>query len=388
MKNSRILFVFVAVSFSLAGNAQQQATRRVCDTVHYEFVHEKIIIPVTVNGVKVKYIVDTGGQTGTIRENAMEMKAMGGIGARGVSDVNGMSLSYDEAILKDVQLSPNYKLAQMKSIIFPPNGFFRELGVAGILGSDAFAQAVVTFDARDKIMVINYPYRPGGLKITEGVPFYPGSTNHPIVDVDFSGTTKRILFDTGAQGLLALAANDYESLKKTGSRLLAKAFGINSVGIGGFDYKNAAEIDKVSVNRVNFVGKEFVNMESITVKMGRSLIGVDMLKYGKVVIDYARNRFYFFPYGDVVEDLSGNLKTWNVGILPVNGHFEVTTVWDDMKELVALGDRVVRVNGKELSELKQSQLEVEALLDSIEGDKTEIVILKDGKEKKVEIRKI
>ena len=65
----------------------------------------------TVNGVKVKYIVDTGGQTGTIRENAMEMKAMGGIGARGVSDVNGMSLSYDEAILKDVQLSPNYKLA-------------------------------------------------------------------------------------------------------------------------------------------------------------------------------------------------------------------------------------------------------------------------------------
>ena len=129
-------------------------------------------------------------------------------------------------------------------------------------------------------------------------------------------------------------------------------------------------------------------MESITVKMGRSLIGVDMLKYGKVVIDYARNRFYFFPYGDVVEDLSGNLKTWNVGILPVNGHFEVTTVWDDMKELVALGDRVVRVNGKELSELKQSQLEVEALLDSIEGDKTEIVILKDGKEKKVEIRKI
>lgn len=276
----------------------------------------------------------------------------------------------------------------MKSIIFPVEGFFRELGVVGILGSDAFAQAVVTFDARDKIMVINYPYRPEGLKITEGVPFYPGDLHHPIVDVDFGGTILRVLFDTGAQGLLSLAADDYESLKTTGSRLLASAFGISSVGIGGFDYKNATKIDKVSVDRVYFWGKEFVNVESVTVKMGRSLIGVDMLKHGKVVIDYARNRFYFFPYEDMIEDLSGGVKTWNVGILPVNGHFEITTVWDSMEEQVALGDRVVRVNGKDLSGLKQSQLEVDALLDAIEGDKTEIVILKDGKEKKVEIRKI
>ena len=46
------------------------------------------------------------------------------------------------------------------------------------------------------------------------------------------------------------------------------------------------------------------------------------------------------------------------------------------------------MNGKNLSELKQSQLEVEALLDTVEGDVTEIVILKDGKEKKVEIKRM
>ena len=133
----------------------QQTTRRICDTIHYEYVHDKIIIPVIVNGVKVKYIVDTGGQTGTIRENAVEMKAMSGGTSRGVSDLNGMSLAYEEAVLSNVQLSSNYKLTQMKSMVFPSNGFFRELGVVGILGSDAFAQAVVTFDAREQIMIIN-----------------------------------------------------------------------------------------------------------------------------------------------------------------------------------------------------------------------------------------
>lgn len=43
-----------------------QIQNKVCDTIPYEFIQEKIIIPVTVNGVNVKYIVDTGGRTGTM----------------------------------------------------------------------------------------------------------------------------------------------------------------------------------------------------------------------------------------------------------------------------------------------------------------------------------
>ncbi|HAP16629.1 MAG TPA: hypothetical protein DCR38_02585, partial [Butyricimonas virosa] len=77
--------------------------------------------------------------------------------------------------------------------------------------------------------------------------------------------------------------------------------GISGVGIGGFDLKNTMEMKKVSIGELNFVGKEFNNMESVTCK-GSSLMGVDMLKYGKVVIDYMRNRFYFFPYESGTED--------------------------------------------------------------------------------------
>lgn len=51
-----------------------QISNKVCDTIPYEFVHNKIIIPVTVNGMQVKYIVDTGGITGTMWETAVKMK--------------------------------------------------------------------------------------------------------------------------------------------------------------------------------------------------------------------------------------------------------------------------------------------------------------------------
>ena len=79
-KNKRMLNmkfkVFLCGIFTLAfmsGYAQQQPAKRVCDTIHYEFIQDKIVIPVIVNGVKVKYIVDTGGQTGTDWEHVKAM---------------------------------------------------------------------------------------------------------------------------------------------------------------------------------------------------------------------------------------------------------------------------------------------------------------------------
>ena len=95
MWSTRLLITLFVSVLPIVVRKAQKKNRRICDTIHYEFVQDKIIIPVTVNGVKVKYIVDTGGQTGTIREKAVEMKAIGGGGTSGVSDVNGMSLSYE-----------------------------------------------------------------------------------------------------------------------------------------------------------------------------------------------------------------------------------------------------------------------------------------------------
>ena len=158
------------------GFAQQQPTKRICDTIHYEFIQGKIVIPVVVNGVKVKYIVDTGGQTGTDWEH---VKAMGGVAtgaSRSISDHNDMKELYQIAEVENVQLSLNYTLSKMKTMVLPVIGSFRGIGAVGILGGDAFAQSVITFDARKQIMVINYPYRPDRLKLTDGVEMFSGDT--------------------------------------------------------------------------------------------------------------------------------------------------------------------------------------------------------------------
>ncbi len=367
-------------------NGYAQQTKRICDTIPYEFIREKIVIPVVVNGVKVKYIVDTGGQTGTMWEEAMEMKAESAGSLVSISDFNGTGVSYQKGILKNIQLSPNYQIDELNTMVLPEVGMFKDLGVAGILGGDAFAQTVITFNARKKIMILNYPYRPRGLKIEDGVEMFAGTTHHSIVNVKVGGEMKKMLFDSGAQGFFSISKDDFIEFREKGLCNQAdQAYGVNGAGLVGLG--EAVDVYKGSVPELDFLGKRFTNVGSITSPNSRSIIGVDILKYGEVVIDYMRNRFYFFPFDDEVEDMGGAPKTWNAGIMPRNDRFEVTTVWSSMKDQLSFGDEVVDINGTKLTGLPMSQWEIEEIMSTIEGEQAYIVILKDGKEKKVEIRK-
>ena len=381
--------VFLCGIFTLAfmsGYAQQQPAKRVCDTIHYEFIQDKIVIPVIVNGVKVKYIVDTGGQTGTDWEH---VKAMGGVAtgaSNAISDHNDKKQLYQMAKVKNVQLSPNYMLAEMKTMVLPVIGSFKSIGVVGILGGDAFAQSVVTFDAREQIMVINYPYRPDRLKIMDGVEMFPGSTHHSIINMNLGGVEKRVLFDTGADGFLLLTADDFKDIEDAGrGEKTAHGFGINGVGLEGLS--KPVEMSKVNVKEVTVLDKKFTNAESVISDKSTTIVGVDLLEYGKVVIDYMRNRFYFFPFDSEIADLGGAPKTWNVSILPANERFEITTVWDSMKDVVTFGDQVININGTDITGFPMSQPAVDSVMNAIRSDVGYIVVLKDGKKEKIEIRR-
>ena len=381
--------VFLCGIFTLAfmsGYAQQQPAKRVCDTIHYEFIQDKIVIPVIVNGVKVKYIVDTGGQTGTDWEH---VKAMGGVAtgaSNAISDHNDKKQLYQMAKVKNVQLSPNYMLAEMKTMVLPVIGSFKSIGVVGILGGDAFAQSVVTFDAREQIMVINYPYRPDRLKITDGVEMFPGSTHHSIINMNLGGVEKRVLFDTGADGFLLLTADDFKDIEDAGrGKKTAHGFGINGVGLEGLS--KPVEMSKVNVKEVTVLDKKFTNAGSVISDKSTTIVGVDLLEYGKVVIDYMRNRFYFFPFDSEIADLGGAPKTWNVSILPANERFEITTVWDSMKDVVTFGDQVININGTDITGFPMSQPAVDSVMNAIRSDVGYIVVLKDGKKEKIEIRR-
>ena len=67
--------------------------------------------------------------------------------------------------------------------------------------------------------------------------------------------------------------------------------------------------------------------------------------------------------------------------------FEITTIWDSMKDTVAFGDEVININGTSLKDCPMSQMAVEEIMNAIPGDTGYIIIKKDNQEKRIEIRK-
>ena len=102
--------------------------------------------------------------------------------------------------------------------------------------------------------------------------------------------------------LSAFSTEDYERLSDI-SKVTNHGYGIVAAGITGLG--KPVDIKKVTVPPINIMGKEFTNVGSTTTVMNGSIIGVDLLEYGKVIIDYMRRRFYFFPFEEGKTDMGG-----------------------------------------------------------------------------------
>lgn len=383
MKKIVLAIVFsVVFTFSLYA---QDSFQKICDTIPYQLIHDKIIIPVSINDTIVQMILDTGGQTGVMYSHAKRLGIMSRGGGHLISDYGGKSVMYGQGEMYNVGYGSHFKLKSLKTMIFPENGFFNTLGVVGLLGGDAFAQTVLTIDSKLKVIVINYPYRPHRLKVEDGAEMLSGETKHSIVKMEIAGEQKEVLFDTGAFGFLLLSQRDTDTMgdKMT---LVDTAFGITGVGITG--EAQGKELRKVSVSEMDFMGKKFKSVETILSDRNSTIIGVDMIHYGRVVIDYIRGVFYFMPFDDRAVESVKLPTSWDISIMPDKDGFYVSTVWSGVKDKISFGDRVLSVNGNDLSNFGRNQLLVDAILEKVEGNSTDVVIEdKTKKQKKVIINR-
>ena len=307
-------------------------------------------------------------------------------GSMRISDGNGQGQNYQEAYVSNVSIGNNFQIKQLKTMVLPKDPFFTDLGVAGILGGDAFAQSVITFDSRNRIMVINYPYRPERLKITDGIPLQDETEYHSFITVKQGEQAIKVLFDTGAEGFLLYSMKDYNRLADISDiKEINHANGIVSAGLTGLG--DPVEIKKLNIPSIRITNKEFKNVGCTTSIMNETILGIDLLKYGKVIIDYMRKRFFFLPFDNEKADMGGAPALWNVSILPRNERFEITTIWDSMKDRVSFGDQVININGTSLKNCPMSQVFVEEIMNAIPKDTGYIIVKKDNMEKKIEIKK-
>lgn len=340
MKTGRTIFLFLFFCLGVMPvNAQQMKS-----VLPYRMVGGKMIVEMNLNGTPRSFIFDTGGRTALTGELCEELGLVVKDSLK-VTDVNGKQGGYPVVVIESL-MTPDRVIdfkgvPALKLLGGSPFACFQ---AEGLIGSELFTQAnaIVEIDGMAKTITITSAEHPSTISLRKMLPFAQGGGMPIITFQAGAGNQVTALFDTGCPGFLSLKDSDHEALKSTSAFSdLSEGYGEGSIGVGGM--AEAAVSHRVVFPILSMGPTKFRNVSSETSTPPFTLLGVKLLDYGKVTIDYVRGRFYFEAY-EPEYDLTKVHR--QVDLRVKDGDLVVSTVWSGMKGVVEVGDRVTRINGK------------------------------------------
>lgn len=300
-----------------------------------------MLVDVKVNGLERAFVFDTGGQM-TLTETLCEELGLPVGDSVRVADANGQKVALARVVIPELMMPDGQirftGVPAMKMTGEP----FECFGAEGLIGSDLLKNFIVEIDGKAKTITISSSSEAVGVSLRKMLPF---AVNHfmPVISLQAgAGNGLNVLFDTGFSGFMSLKNSDFVDLKSVGVlEVKSEGVGVGSIGVGGF-------VESVVSHRVEFpllsIGStEFKRVSSITGTPPYTLLGVKLLDYGKVTIDYVRCRFYFEAYK---EEIKMNEKHYDVNLRVKDGELVVATVWSAMRGIVEPGDRILKINGQ------------------------------------------
>lgn len=335
MKYWITIVLFCVITFPAM--AQQYRTE-----LPYRLVGGKIIVEMKLNGTPRSFIFDTGASRTTLTSELCRELGLRVKDSLDVTDANGHKASYPLVWIDEIQTPDDvFRFKSVAAMKLPEPSPLACFPVDGLIGSDLFKQLILVIDGKKKTVTITTAENESAVSLRKMTGFTQAGM--PIISIQVgSGHNLICLFDTGYPRFLSLKECDFEALASGSAfELLAEGNTVGSISVGG---TSATKVSKrVSFPLLSIGGTKFRNVISETSTPPYSLLGVKLLDYGKVTLDYPRARFYFEAYKP---DNDFTEKTHDVRLQVKDGDLVVAAVWGQMKEVVEMGDKVIKINGK------------------------------------------
>ena len=233
----------------------------------------------------------------------------------------------------------------------PDSNFILDcFGVDGIIGSNMVRKSVVHIDSKNQILSVSNDPEAFNVSDLERIELsLSDGQSSPYMWISLKGEGKAseyVLFDTGMQGFYDMSLDNYEKLRELGVFSQSQS-GRGNKSIGLFNNTESRTHYRVSIPQIAIGSFDFRNVRTVTMSADRSRIGSEILKYGKVTIDYKNSGLYFDPY-EGPRDLSEK----ELGFSPTIQDKEVVVgiVWsEELPEKLNYGDKILSVNGKKIS---------------------------------------
>jgi predicted aspartyl protease len=346
--------LFILCLFVVQLNAQSinlsklgQVPRNYYEEIPFEFISEKILIPVTIEGETYRFILDTGAPN-VISNRLFEKLGGKAIRKLNVSDANNSSSQMNVALLPEVKLG-NAVFRDIPALVNldDSNIVFGCFQIDGLLGSNMLSTSAVQFDLPNKRVILTDQRKKLNLDAsTKEKLELVGKQKSPYVWIELEGEKtgrERLLVDTGAADLYDLSKAHYKLLakqsifKKAGTSSGASSLGLFGAGTKSVHYR-------LFLPTLRLAGHPFRNVVLETSDDDNSRIGATILEHGILTLDYKKKRFYFQPFRDesLMNDSVRGISLTSDGEQLLIGH-----VWDEqLKDRIAYGDVVLKINGE------------------------------------------
>jgi predicted aspartyl protease len=323
------------------------------EEIKYELVLGNIIIPVSINGMNYRFLLDTGApnifSSTILKENNL------GIGdSIKISDANDVKETMKYVKVPQLKIG-NLTFENQVGLVydFKENNLFKcyNYNIDGFIGSNLFRKSILKINGQNQTITITNKIK---LLNTETKPMEMALVNNqlsPYVKLKFIGKDKKkasdmVLVDTGMDGLYDMSKRAFSIFEKHDIfNVLATSTGIGDVGLFGSGIPTDQKMVQVATTFLN--DYEIKNMVMSTTSDNNSRIGLDFLKQGNLTFDFINKKFYFEPVNNfekqVIPKFENSLQ---------NEKIVIGIVWDEnLKKLMNSGDEVISIDQKDLTKM-------------------------------------
>ena len=315
--------------------------------IDFEYLKQKIIIPVEIDNQTYRFCLDTGSVT-HISTELRDKLSPKFIDEGQLTDGNDRSQTVASFMLEKVTIG-SLEFNQVEAVSHPEYGAFKCFDFDGYIGSDLLQDYILQIDLEAKKIRITKDIESLSIDLSLGQEMYLiNRQKTPYVWLNFGQSSFRdlVMVDTGMHGIYDLSLETHKRLldhKKI--NLIAKSTGAAITGAFGlekereqflFHFPSISIGDFTLINHVN-KGTHAKN----------SRIGAKLLEYGRMTFDFINEEFYFEPHQKKVM-LEPNKLFFN--ITSMDEKIIVGIVWDEnLKQKIQFGDEIIAVNDWDLT---------------------------------------
>lgn len=351
--------IFAQIVTSNQGKIKQ---KHYYQEISYQEIKGDIIVPVTINGKNYNFLFDTGCTMSVISDKIYKDLNLPIVRQINATDGSGETEKIRFILIPEIDIQ-GITFRNIQGVVFPNNPGNESVqlaecfGIDGVIGSKILKNSIVQFDEQKKHIIItndikrillqNSDCQKVRLFLRQSAPYFK-------ITLQKGGrkVAHKVLFDSGdAGGFFTLSLN---KLNDCIIDQIAESEGSFEIGAHGA-YKKQKHI-LLSIPQLGISGTIFNDVIVTTTNANYSRIGIKLLQYGKITLDYKNKRFYFEPF-DSINTSKPVAAPLTSALNFQNGKLVVGIIWDKaLESQINLGDEILSINGIDIQSMNLCEL--------------------------------